>query len=64
MKWDTFQFRFVFVSGTNDPNSRTYAYHGVRNVNFSEIYQGKKKYKRDMQRPGFLGEENKLMLHF
>ena len=38
MKWDTFQFRFIFVSETNDSNSRTYAYHGVRNVNFSENF--------------------------
>ena len=38
MKWDTFQFRFIFVSETNDSNSRTYAYHGGRNVNFSENF--------------------------
>ena len=38
MKWDTFQFRFIFVSETNDSNSSMYAYHGVRNVNFSENF--------------------------
>ena len=27
------------------------------------LYQGKKKYKHDMQRPNFLSEENKLGLH-
>ena len=37
MKWDTFQFRFIFVSETNDSNSRTYAYHGLEMLIFRKI---------------------------